>query len=383
MNKKFISDRLFPTVVFEAQGGNYERFLSACVGQFVPLSHITATPYGFTAQVPAGRYTALHPLARAAGCRLRVRQKRGWWFALWRMRHHAGVLLGLIAAFFLSLLMPAQIWNIEYYGVAAAQQQELSDRLFRCGVYQGCFVTDELLHAAAQQIMLDTDSYADVSLNYGKGRLVVEARPVTQNPDMYLPQSWDIIATQDGVIRSVEVYSGVGAVQPGQTVQKGDVLVKSTWQDQQGVLQPAPCRARIMAYVEKTYTAACPLMLTSSAVTQTKTDSLALCFGSWRLWLKKGGDPDAIPTQQGVKLLGMALPCTLYRTVSTLRQPQTQLFTQAQAESRCKETMNAQLYQQLPSAQVLSREYSFEVWNDVVYGTMQLRAYADIVQSSK
>ncbi len=370
-----------PSVTFEVQGGNCEKLLTECMRDFIPLSQVQATAFGFFGVVPAYRYRQLCNLATKDGCRIRISQKHGIWFRLYKFKRYVGIPIGLLAAVLLRLLLPQQIWSIEYYGVAADQQQALSDRLFSCGVYQGCFVTDELLRSAGQQIMLHTDVYADLSLNYGKGRLVVEARPATPDPTMYLPQDWDITALYDGVVRSVEVYSGTAAVEPGQMVQKGDVLVKSTWQDQQNQLQPSPCRARIMAYVEKTLSAACPMVQTVETVQETYTDSLALCVGPWKLWLKKGDDPQAVPSQQGVHFLGMALPCTVYRTVSTQLQPQTRRYTREQAQQQCQQTLNALLYQQLPEVQVLSREYAFEEWQGTVYCTLRLRAYADIASS--
>lgn len=378
-----LRDLLFSTVIFEAEGGNCERFLSGCMQRFVPLSEVQATPYGFRARLPAGRYRQLHLPARAAGCRLHVIKKQGPGFYTRPLRRHSGVLAGLLAVALLTALTPSLVWRLEYYGLDTDARQELSDRLFDCGICQGSFVTDEALRGAEQQILMDSDRFAALSLNFAKGKLVVEAELVTPDPPMFQTRDRDILASENGVVRSVEVFSGVAAVQAGQTVQKGDVLVSANWVDQTGALRPAPCRARIMAYIEKTCTTACPLVQQTQVVTGTCTDSLALCFGPWRLWLKKGQDPGAVPAQQGVQFLGLSLPLTVYRTLGTVRQDQELHLTQEEARQRCVETLNALLYAQFPDMQVLSRSCSFETDGQAVYCTMQLRAYADIAAAAE
>ena len=376
-------DWLFPSVRFESQGGSSERFLSDCLQSFLPLTRVQPTAYGFCASIPAARYRQLHPLARRHHCRLHVLKKSGLWFRLRPLLRRNGLLAGVALALLLTLAVPGRVWNVEYYGLSAADRQLLGDALFRSGIYQGCIVTEVSLQEARQRVLIQTDRFAALSLNYGKGKLVVEASPVTQAPALLVGQSRDICAAADGVIRSAQVYSGVCMVQAGQSVKKGEVLVRASWQDQQGAQVPVACRARIMAYVEKSAATACPLTQQTSVVTRTETDSLALCFGAKKLWLKKGGDAAAVGAQQGVRLLGVSLPLTVYRTLRSVRSPQTLHLTQAQARQRCRETLNAMLYAQLPGMQVLSREYTYELVDQTMYCTVHLRAYADIAAQNE
>lgn len=382
MKRIHFRDLFFSTVVFEAEGGSCERFLSACMERFVPLTQVQATPYGFRAQLPAAHYRQLHRPARAVGCKLHVVEKRGPAFYARPLRRHWGGAAGLLLVTALVALSPSLVWHMDYYALDPAARQELSDRLFACGIRQGSFVTDEALRSAEQRILMDSDRFAALSLNFAKGKLVVEAELATPDPVMFLDRDTDILASEAGVVRSVEVFNGVAAVQAGQTVQKGDVLVSASWPDYHGVPQPAPCRARVWAYIEKTCTSACPLVQRTQLVTGTRTDSLALCFGPWQLWLKKGDDPTAAPAQQGVQLLGLSLPLTVWRTLGTVRQEQEITLTQEEAQRRCVETINALLYAQFPDMQVLSRDCSFACDGQTVTCTMQLRAYADIAASS-
>ena len=367
-----------PTVVFSSEGGNSEHFFSFCIEHFLPLSQVYATAYGFRAQIPARKYRSLRLPARLAGCRLRILKKQGVWFRLRGYCKYSGIAAGILLAVLLTALGRSVVWNVEYCGVSSADQQELSDRLFDNGIYQGAFVDDAMLRRAETAVMATTQQYAAVALNFTKGKLVVEVNPASKAPPMYLPQDWDIRAAETGVVRSVEVFAGTSDIQPGQLVEKGDVLVRSTWVDQKNMLQPSPCRARIMAYLEKSYTVACERRLVQQQAAGTHTESLAFCFGGRRFWILRGNDLSAEPSQQGVRLLGMALPVTLWRTVSTEICTKEVYLSEEEAKRQCVQTLDALIYSELSEVQILSRDYEYTVLPEQVMCTVHLRAYADI-----
>ena len=377
---KHFSVRRFLTnsIEFECVGGNSELLLTHCMKTGIPLSGLRATPYGFFASIPAADYRSLHIPAQKAHCILHVTRKNGGRSFLKRLLRHRGVLLGLLAAAVLRLMTQNVIWNMEYYGVDAARQQELSDRLFSYGICQGASVSKELLHDVQLRISAETENRASVSLNFSKGKLTVEATPRTMPPAMLLPQAQDLYAVDNGVIRSAEVFCGTCAVQPGQIVRKGDLLVSSTWPDQTGALQPSPCRARILAYIEKDQSIICPLTRSEPVILDTHTDALALCFGRRRIWLKRGSDPSAVPSQQGVRLLGLALPVTVYRTTAHTVNERTVRLSVEEAERRCRQSLNEILYAAYAQIMFLERSYRYEVTDDAVACTLHLRAIADI-----
>ena len=371
-------DSLFPSVVFESEGGCSERLLSMCMDRFLPLSEVTVTAYGFRAHIPAWKYRCLHKPARAAGCKLHVLHKKGVWFRIRPLRRHSGLAVGVLLALLLLASGRFLVWNIEYRGVDAADRQALADRLFACGVYQGAWVEDTMLRQAEDAIMTQTQDYSAVALNFTKGKLTVEVNPATKRPVMHLPQERDILALETGVIRSVEVYAGTSDVQPGQLVQKGDILVRSTWPDQENKLQPSPCRARIMAYLEKSYTTVCERSFQYEVVTGTKTDSVALCLGGRRFLLKKGEDSTANPSQRGLSVLGFSLPVTVWKKTAVQKRTETAVLSEEQAKKRCEQTLDALIYGELQSVEILSRDYVYEVTPERVVCTVNVRAYADI-----
>lgn len=378
-NKRFY----FSAVDFESVGGNSERFLSGCLRQNLRMSQINPTPYGFTARIPARQYRLLHKFARKEHCRLRIRKRIGLYFKLRFLGRHIGVMAGAGLAVILMLCLPGQLWNIEYYGLSTAEQQLLSDELFSRGICQGSIVSDRLLRHAEQQILIDADRFAALSLNFTKGKLIVEAQPTVPKPQKLYAENTNILASDDGVVHSVSVFSGTSAIKAGQVVHKGDVLVKNEWTGQDGVPVASPCRASIMAYVEKNLQTMCPLRRQIEVITGVRLDSLALCFGSRKIWLKKGSDPEASPLQHGLHFMGMSIPLTLYSAKSAQTETCTVQLTREEARTRCIDTLNALLYARYPTMQVLSRKYLFEEKTDGLYCTLMLRAYVDIAAKAQ
>ncbi len=148
MDRNGQNRRVLAYVVFASEGGNGERFFSECLRRSFSVTDIKATVYGFEAKVPAKQYLRMHKTAHMAGCRLHVLKKCGLWFRLRPLRRHAGAAVGILTALLFAMCGRSMIWSIEYYGVNAAAQQELSDRLFACGVYQGAVASDEKLRRA-------------------------------------------------------------------------------------------------------------------------------------------------------------------------------------------------------------------------------------------
>ena len=103
-----------------------------------------------------------------------------------------------------------------------------------------------------------------------------------------------------------------------------------------------------------------------------------LCFGGRSFRLKKGNDPKALPSQQGVTVLGLALPFTVRKETSVLTKTEETVLSEQEARQRCTQAVDALVYAELESVEILSREYKYEVLPQSVVCTAKLRLYADI-----
>lgn len=68
------------------------------------------------------------------------------------------------------------------------------------------------------------EAFGWVSLNFEKGRLVVEASSALQKPAIESNDPVDLVAAADGILLEVNAQEGFAVKSVGQTVAAGDVL---------------------------------------------------------------------------------------------------------------------------------------------------------------
>jgi len=363
------------TVTFCSEGGNSQRLLTFCLQKGIRLCRVTPTPFGFRAQVAAARYAALRLAARRAGCKIRIQQKNGIWFWLAPKLKYIGILLGALAAGWL-VSIKGLVWNIVYTGVDTVDLAVVQQTLYRAGVCPGSRVDDPTLDEAERLLLAGFDSYAAFSLNYGKGKLVVEGRKLTPAPGLQYPSSGNIYAAEDGVIRQLEIYAGEGLVKTGQTVQKGELLVQSGWLDQQGLYRLAPARAKVLAYIEKTVTVSCPMQMTQTVPGRVKRKLNGVVVCGHRLGFSVQGTGQLFTT--GLQILGIPLPATLVYRVDTQAAPKTFTLTDDGARRQCAQTVDKLLAQSYPGIEVLDCAYEYTLQGGNTLCTARVRAVADI-----
>lgn len=213
------------SVRFEVTGGRGERFLNACVGAGIPVEHIHPTATGYEATIPLRDYRRLHPFARRNRCRLRVRERYGAYFALVAYRGRWGILCGLALCALALALGGDLIWNICFLNFTPEQEASARAMLFEQGIYEGAFQSHEALMRAAGELFIESEDYGWVTLNFVKGRLVVENTRRERPPEPVSAEITNVVAVCDGIVRRVELAGGYPGVVSGQYVARGQVLV--------------------------------------------------------------------------------------------------------------------------------------------------------------
>ena len=170
----------------------------------------------------------------------RLGQIRKRWFLL--------PLAGMAAA---ALVFALQfIWQIEVSGA---------------GVYRGevlQFLKEENIHPGIQKREIDLRSLSD-GLLYRLPQIAwatAEIRGITLQirivsgipaPDLSANiggQPCDIVAACDGIVERIDVYAGTAEVKPGETVKKGQVLIKGQEKTGAEAWRGVPARGRVLAH---------------------------------------------------------------------------------------------------------------------------------------
>ena len=171
--------------------------------------------------------------------------------------------------------------------------------------------------------MRRSEVFGWVSLNFTGGCLAIESTPSQTQTVREPPPRQGLYASADGEILAVEIESGFAAVTAGQTVARGQLLAAAERLDRKGNAVPQGAGGRVIARVQKHYTAR--QSLTAEAPVYTGRSSVqTTLYLPWRSYTDEPEDPltgitqtDWLPVQLG----RLALPASLCRVTTWEQLP--------------------------------------------------------------
>ena len=235
------------------------------------------------------RRASLEACAEGCGCELRLLAARGGRSALRRAGRRRWLLLGLLgmlAGLFLSSLF---IWRVELRGTERLSRAALLRALEDCGVGVGCYWPGLDLDRVQSEMMLRLPEIGWMAVNVSGSRAVVLIRERQEKPEIFRESAQrDLIAGKSGVVRRVSVLSGSAAVQPGQAVSAGELLIRGRRGSLDGAGEGVCARGDVMAETWTESVAVCPVLAERKNSADRGRSRFALLFGKRRLNLYFG-----------------------------------------------------------------------------------------------
>lgn len=372
----------FAGVRFSAQGGRYEKLLTLCARQGIPLQAVRPQAAGFLAAAPARRYRDIARLARRCHTRLRVCERRGLYFRCRAWRGRWGLVLAPFVFMAAVHWFGGAVWSIRYDGLNTAQQQQLEQALYSMDIYEGAVLTQENLRLAEKQLLAGSGELGWVALNFEKGRLVVEGAAARETPAVEPNDPVDLVAAADGVVLEFNVQEGFLQKGVGQTVAAGDVLVSAYKPDPNEQPVETHAKGRVVAAVQKTYQCVQPSTYEADTLTgELESDyTLRLLGHTLPLGAQKLQGTGAKKTARQLTVFGFALPVTLEERFEALRQPRQFHLAPDAARQYARYACLRQLYDDFPDAQIIA-ESRRESWDgSTLTYTMTVDFKADIAR---
>lgn len=372
----------FAGVDFAASGGRVEKLITLCGRQGIPLYGVRPTAAGFTACLPARRYREAARLARRCGVRLRVRKKRGVLFRLRAYRGRWGLFLAPLVFAASVRLLEQSVWAIRYDGLDAVASSRVEQALYSMDICEGAVLTQEKLRLAEKQLMDGNEDLGWVSLNFEKGRLVVEASPALQKPDIEPNDPVDLVAAADGILLEVNTQEGFAVKSVGQTVAAGEVLVSAYKPDPYEQPVESHAKGLVVAAVKKTYQCVQPSTYEAQALTGGVASSCRLRLFGHTLelgaQLPEGEEVGAV--HRPLTVLGFALPATIEERYLPKREARQFHLTPDGARQYARFACLARLYGEFPDAEIIA-ESRQESWDGgTLTYTMTVDFKADIAR---
>lgn len=347
-------------VLFRGTGGFSERFLNLCAREGIGIWDVKYKDGVMTAKVLAGNYRLLRPCAAKAGMKLRVCERKGFSFLLYRYRKRVGVLVG-IALFTLILTVSSNfVWTIKVEGNTQTETavilQTMEELGLRAGVVRSGLDISEMQLEALRRLQ----ELSWISVNIRGSVATVEVRERTMPPEM-LDESipCNVVAAADGYIVRIEAYEGAAKVRVGDSVVKGDLLISGVIESKLETTRFVHARGNIIAHTSRRLEVEIPLIRESVTPTGEKKNKYALELFGMRIPLHfstpQGQDWATQEKENRLQILGLNLPFAVHTTTYQQVERIPEQLTQEQAQRMAREAL-AQQQEALGKLKILKTE---------------------------
>jgi len=219
-------------VQLEIEGSLLERLIAQAMARGATFARLRRTgARRICVLCDEGSAEVLLSLCRRYGLNCRVLRRGGKPELIRRMRVRWTLLLGVLLCCLICALFLSRLWIIDVsftgpradLGDAEAIRAFLEAEGVSAGMLRGGVDADIL----QKRIMAGAGEYSYVGVRLQGVRLHVEAAPEVPSPELYRREyARDIVAARDGVVMAVNAKSGTPCVKPGDTVRRGQTLIR-------------------------------------------------------------------------------------------------------------------------------------------------------------
>lgn len=217
---------IFGYINFKAYGGLADRFLNLCTREKIPLWNIKNINGNIFATTTVSGYFLLKSPAKKSGMKLLSLEKKGLKFFLKNNKSKLGILVGLVAFFCVITVLSQFVWSVSVVGNSALENDYLLSAFEKHGVKVGARISEIDAKETAQNVVAEIPNLSWAAVNRKGTVIVIEVREKVIAPEIYDNKTpTNVVASEDGVILSIDVLYGTEETKPGWAVTKGDLLI--------------------------------------------------------------------------------------------------------------------------------------------------------------
>ncbi|HEY8422688.1 MAG TPA: sporulation protein YqfD [Thermoclostridium sp.] len=214
-------------VIIIVSGFSVEKFINICTRRQILLWDIERlSPTEVTMKMSIRGFKNARSAARKSRCRVRIKEKKGLPYIIWKYKRRKGFVIGLVAFAVLIYLMTSIIWSIEITGNYNINTDVLMEQLNGMGIFRGATKRSIDPKYVADTLMLKNRELAWTGVEIKGTKLLITVREGIE-PPVVIPveQPCNVVAKRDGIIISIMAKNGLTLVKEGDTVKKGQVLI--------------------------------------------------------------------------------------------------------------------------------------------------------------
>lgn len=229
--KEILTSYLLGAVRIRIVGENKERFVNLCRNSDIYIWDIR-NGTECTLCIAKEDFFKLKPIIRKTFVRIKIMEKYGLPFLVYRYRKRVPFCFGIATSFVMIYVLSLFIWDMQVDGNYTYSSYEILRFLKEEGVSTGVKKAQVNCDAVEKSIRNHYFDITWVSVEITGTRLIVhikeneeEIRRASENTDEANGESYDLAATKQAVVTNVVMRGGTAAVKTDMQVQPGDILV--------------------------------------------------------------------------------------------------------------------------------------------------------------
>lgn len=240
-------------VKFSLIGTECEEFLSYSLNEGIRIYDIENEEGIIYVKTSPSQYFLLVKMKKSFHVRMRIIEKRGFWFTAYRYRNRYGIIAGLLAYGLVLLLCSGIVWDITITGNERIADESILEFLAESGIYPGASRKDIETTVTELSALLYFEDLAWISIENEGSRVNVKLNERIANVENGLSVSTpcNIVASRGGIIIEAEVYRGTMLYEVGSGVAEGDIIVSGIVNDGAGNISVNHADAKIIAEYEE------------------------------------------------------------------------------------------------------------------------------------
>lgn len=315
---------------------------------------------GYSFVVPLYEKKKLLRLLTAYGFQPTILYSGGLPVYLWSLRKRIGLLLGILSAIGVVTIGSLVLWKVRIVGCETVSPQKIRALLVQHGIEIGGFIPKIDVKASANRILLEEPRISYIAINIIGTCCEVQITEGSFPSPKEEKYPASIIAAYDGLVQRVEVYDGQLAVQNGEAVRKGQVLISGLCDSAEGTYRLESASGVVIAKVEREFCVEVPFVERVTIQKSEQVESHSLIFFKKSVKLSKTSS--IFPPTYGTIIKkeawtlpgGLTLPIALQTVLRTQYETVERHRTAADAAALAKQRMEDLVARELKDAEVLS-----------------------------
>lgn len=217
------------TVEVEIEGFFTERYINLCKINNINIWNIKTIGGGIVRfNIAIKDFKKLRKITRKTKCKVKILNKKGLYFKLFKYRKRRVVIILITLFFALCIISTSFIWNIEIIGNTYISTEEIIDALEESGISVGKNKIGLKTKKVITNMRVMIPDIAWVGIDIEGTNVYVNIVEKTKLPDSAVNEDaiGDIISDKSGIIEKIVAENGTPILSAGEYVEEGRILIE-------------------------------------------------------------------------------------------------------------------------------------------------------------